>query len=62
MSSISIIFMCVALISIFVLVYVWVLYTKDGSEESIKKAGNLFSSILFWGVVVIATIVTLIYL
>jgi len=60
-SSISIIFMCVALISIFVLVYVWVLYTKDDSEENVKKAGNLFASLLFWGVVAIATIVALIY-
>ena len=46
--------MLVALLAIIALTVAWVAYTKDDSEENIKKGANLVASIIFFGIAILA--------
>jgi len=41
--------------------FAWVVYTKNENEKDIKKAQNIFASIMFYGVITLLIIVTFIY-
>ncbi|HEY9197865.1 MAG TPA: hypothetical protein VIR60_00775 [Gammaproteobacteria bacterium] len=48
---ISIAGMLLFLFAVAALTVGWLAYTKHDGEENVKKAVNMFSSLLFWGLV-----------
>jgi len=58
---ISIIAMLSMFLFVFALTVSWAIYTKNDNEKDIKKAANIFASIIFYGGVILMVTVTLIY-
>lgn len=58
-------FSVIAMLSMFLIVLAltvsWAVYTKNNNEKDIKKAVNIFSSIIFYGVIILAAAVTLVF-
>lgn len=58
---ISVIAMLSMLLVVFAMTIAWTITTKNENEKGIKKAANIFSSIIFYGGITLAVIITLIY-
>ena len=59
---ISVIAMSTMFLIVFALTVSWVIYTKNDNEKDIKKVANIFSSIIFYGIIILAVTLTLIYI
>ncbi len=53
--------MLTALVAIIALTAAWVFYTKNDSEENIKRSASIFASAIFWGVCILIVAVTIIW-
>ena len=60
MDNFSIIVMATILIIVIVVLTLWQKFTKKDSDEELATVANYTGSIIFWGVIIIMVIVTMI--